>query len=89
MICQACREQGLRSSVTIRGSFRTALGYRPYYDEEGVLHQHDPNGVTREYECSLGHSWSEKEYPSCPSCGWTNEKKVRGERTLGLTGARD
>jgi hypothetical protein len=69
MICPKCKEEGKRSTVQPGFSSTTAMGYAPYYDEEGRFHRHDPNVTTTEYTCSNGHTWKDKTKPSC-HCGW-------------------
>lgn len=69
MKCKYCVALGKRSRLTVRESFRTAAGWSPYFDEDGVYHRHDMNMVTTTYTCSNGHSVHETVKPACPSCG--------------------
>jgi len=68
MICAECQAQGLKSKVTPGTGWETLLGWRPFYDEEGRFHSHNPNVTTRSYECSNGHEWTVKEKKPCPTC---------------------
>lgn len=67
--CPVCVEQNLRSSVHSQGTTATCLGFRPYHDEDGVYHSHDPNRRTTYYLCTNDHSFQKIHYPPCPSCG--------------------
>lgn len=66
MKCPTCVEEGTRSIVYDRGSSITLLGHRPFYDEDGVYHNHNPNNITTVYGCSNGHRFSTKHKPDCP-----------------------
>ena len=59
MKCSACVIQGKRSKVFVHGSSTTLLNWFPYYDEDGNLHDNNPNKVTTSYSCSNGHMWEE------------------------------
>ena len=69
MKCEECVEAGLKSRVTGGGGSRTLLGHSPYYDEDGIYHNHDPNTITRSYSCSNGHRWVTKGKGECPADG--------------------
>lgn len=69
MICPKCKELGLRSRVYPGMSMVTAMFFRPFYDEDGELHNHDNNIRTTEYSCSNRHRWVEYSYGKC-WCGW-------------------
>ena len=71
MLCPECRQEGEKSRIEILGSSQTLLTTHNYYDEEGRLHHHDPNGVQTEYKCSRGHRWAITDYPTCSvgGCG--------------------
>lgn len=73
MICPECKAQGLKSRVEDLGSSRTLLGYRPFYDEDGKRHVHDPNTITTSYRCSNDHVWTVKRKREC-WCGWPNKR---------------
>ncbi len=78
MICEKCKEQGLKSRVSEMGCSKTLLGYRPFYDENGKRHYHNPNVTTTSYKCSNGHSWETKSrgggrYGRC-WCGWPDKE---------------
>lgn len=70
MICETCKEQGLKSTISVGGSFVTCMGSSHYFDEQGAEHRHDPNETSTSYTCSNGHSWTGKEYRKCAACGW-------------------
>ena len=70
MKCAECETLGKRSRVVVGGSRTTLLGYSPYYDEEGLYHNHDPNTITTEYCCSEGHVWERRSKRQCPSCSY-------------------
>ena len=65
--CPECVEQGQRSKVFEQGSTKTLLGWRPFWDEDGKRHSHDPNTVTSYYKCSNGHVWGTKSKVPCPN----------------------
>jgi hypothetical protein len=69
MICETCKAEGAKSSITEGQSAVTNMGISVYFDEEGVRHVHDPNNIITSYYCSRGHSWTERKHSSCP-CGW-------------------
>lgn len=69
MICPVCKEQGLKSTVQTSGTMSTLMGYMPYYDEDGRLHNHDDNSRITEGKCSNGHSFTYRHENSC-WCGW-------------------
>lgn len=69
MICEKCKEQGLKSRVYTGCGMTTLMYCPPFYDEEGKHHTHDSNTTTIQYECSNGHKWSDKKSGSC-WCGW-------------------
>ena len=57
MICQKCRDSGLKSTVHPGMSYTTF-----YYDENGLYQgsTDDSNTTTTEYRCSQGHKWQTK-----------------------------
>lgn len=59
MKCKTCEEEGRVSRVYPDVSIRTLMASQPYYDEQGVLHDNDPNKTTTRYSCSNGHEWTE------------------------------
>ena len=50
MICEQCREQGLKSKVFPGTTFVTAMAWQPYYDEDGNYVNNDPNVHTTDYQ---------------------------------------
>jgi hypothetical protein len=78
MICPACKEQGLKSTVQTSGTMSTLMSYSTYYDEKGMMHNHDDNSRTTIGECSNGHIFSYRYENSC-WCDWkgkTEEYKI-------------
>ena len=57
MICRYCKESGRTSRLYIGTAYRTAMGVTHYYDEQGHLHQDDPNVTSTDYHCSNGHQF--------------------------------
>ncbi len=58
MRCPICEKRDRRSRVYVVSTMTTLMGYQPYYDENGVFHNDDPNHVLTEYECSNQHKFS-------------------------------
>jgi len=77
MKCLQCVEKGERSSISIGANTTTLMGHTPYYDEDGVFHNHNPNRSTVVYSCSKGHSWTVSSKMKCPAikCDWNKEEK--------------
>lgn len=73
MRCPECIAEGERSRLTSGGGMTTLLGYRPYYDEDGVYHDHDPNTTTTGYSCSRGHKFTIRTKRSCPNCTYGHD----------------
>ena len=72
--CPVCQLEGRLSTVTV-GSSHTTLAYSPpFYDEQGRLHYHDPNGHTTYYRCSRGHDFYEVRITPCP---WGDYPEVK------------
>ena len=59
MKCPTCVASGTKSKVYIEETRTTTMAGSSYYDEEGVYQQYNPNMVTTEYRCNLGHIWAE------------------------------
>lgn len=59
VFCPVCQEKGLESCVYVGTSSTTLLYYQPWYDEDGVYHNENPNTITTYYSCSQGHEWYE------------------------------
>jgi hypothetical protein len=78
MICQKCKNEGQKSTVTVGPCFTTAMASRPFYDEEGTYHNHDGNVTTTSYSCSRGHSFTVRERLKCPGCTWPTETHEGG-----------
>jgi hypothetical protein len=67
--CPECVKAGLRSTVQVGYGTTTLLASRPYYDEDGVLHSHDPNRTSQTYGCSNGHEWGAFKMTTCLARG--------------------
>jgi len=70
MKCPVCEENALKSTIVPMGGSSTMMYCDPYYDEEGVYHDHDYNSTNSAYRCSNGHVWTCISYQRCPSCDW-------------------
>ena len=81
MICPACKEQGLKSTVQTEGLMSTLMGYSTYYDENGMMHKHDNNSRTTIGKCSNGHTFSYR-YENSYWCGWKG--KTEEYKTLNV-----
>lgn len=80
MKCPWCVKEDKRSTLTPLASFRTAMGWEPYYDEDGRYHTHDPNAGAPRFMCSRGHDFLATYYP-CNSCNWGyKEAKLISDR---------
>ena len=78
MICEKCREQGLKSTIQSFGGTSTLAGYIPFYDEDGNYHSHDGNTITYSYQCSNGHRFDvSKNGSPCfvSGCDWNDSIK--------------
>jgi len=84
MKCPGCQLSGDTSKVYINGTTKTLMGWRPYYDEDGNYHSHDPNRATTGYSCSNGHEWSITSTPSCPNteCSYGDEPTIAFRKQL-------
>jgi hypothetical protein len=76
MQCPICSSAGQSSKVYPGATFVTAMAWQPYYDEAGKYHDHDPNGNTTHYRCSLGHEFEVTAYQQC-WCGHGRPSKVQ------------
>ena len=74
MKCPTCVAEGKRSRVVELGGSSTAIGFSPYYDEDGNRHVHDPNAYSQWYQCSNGHEFAESRNSPCPSCNTESAK---------------
>lgn len=79
--CKECQSEGKKSRIQPGSTLKTLHGFKPFYDEDGKLHAHDPNRETQEFTCSNNHKWTEKRYPKC-SCGWSAEPVATPETTV-------
>ena len=67
MKCPKCVENGQRSKAYNEGTSVTLMSYQPWYDEDGVYHDHDGNWRTTMFRCSNGHRWERKYHKACPA----------------------
>jgi hypothetical protein len=78
MMCHYCVAEGEKSVLYAPTSgISTAMGWSPYYDEEGKYHFHDMNSLTAEYHCSRGHRYVETLQKRCPNCDWSSGETMR------------
>jgi hypothetical protein len=78
MICQKCKDEGLKSKVTSCGGTSTLMWFSSHHDAQGSYHHHDGNTITSSYKCSNGHLFSAKYKKQCPNfdCTWPDEEPV-------------
>ncbi len=77
MICPKCKSENRKSIVYVGMSESTAMYAPPFYDEQNVYHNHDPNTTTTHYTCSNGHEFRETKTHKCPGCDWPEEKEKK------------
>lgn len=70
MICPECEKAKLESRVYEEEMSTTLVGYQPYWDCNGVYHNHNRNDVKVAYRCDNGHEWIVMREKSCPNCDW-------------------
>lgn len=72
MKCPECVAAGKNSWVYPDGGATTDMCVDRYYDENGVLHVHDPNVTAMSYHCTFGHYWAQNVARPCPTsrCGY-------------------
>ena len=69
MICEECREAGLRSIVRVDSSKQSKMASQHFFDEQGQEHSHNPNVAHTFFRCSNGHRFEETSSWEC-FCGW-------------------
>lgn len=59
-ICEKCKENNKKYSVTQGACSTTCMAVSPpYWDENGVYHPYNnPKAVSCSYTCSNGHNWN-------------------------------
>lgn len=67
MKCPECVKDGVTSKVYDNGSVSHLLGWRPFHDEDGEYHAHDPNDLRTDYSCSNGHRFGMQWTKRCPN----------------------
>ena len=75
MVCPKCKDEGKTSKVFDEGAMTTLMYCEPYYDENGIYHNHDYNTVTYYYRCSNGHHIREKGHKKCPNCDFGKNRE--------------
>ena len=50
------------------------MGWRPFWDEDEVYHEHDPNTVQAMYQCRNGHDFQRTMMRACPARGCPHGK---------------
>lgn len=76
-ICERCARENMRSRVYPgAGSFITIMSVQTYYDEDGVLHIHNPNKSTALWFCSSGHKWVITTVFGCPAGDITRSEEI-------------
>lgn len=71
MICKECKEQNLKSTMTVVAvpSKVEPKKVKEFWDENGMYHYHDSNVHTKVYACSNGHTTIDHPLHGCPQCG--------------------
>jgi hypothetical protein len=68
--CPTCVAEGETSKVVWREEGpSTSIPWQPFTDENGWVHEHDPNANMHIFECTRGHEWSGIQRKAC-WCGW-------------------
>lgn len=75
MKCPDCEKLGLTSEAYPGHCTRTAAYCQPFYDSDGMLHDHDTNATTMVYTCSNDHEWVVNSTGKC-WCGWDGSKDI-------------
>lgn len=73
-ICPYCKEEGNKSKLFESMSASTCMYSSPFYDEDGIYHNHDPNILTTDYKCSNGHIFIVRAKIKCPNCKFGSEQ---------------
>ncbi len=77
MFCNKCIEEGEASIITPSGSSSTSMYSDPYYDGEGLYHNHDANTYSAGYHCSRGHTFIIDLKSGCRNCDYGNTQTVK------------
>ena len=64
MICPICDGE-----LILGGGEITSMGFSKHFDDDGVVHSHDPNTTTGIGRCHKGHRWSIFGTVACPVKG--------------------
>lgn len=72
VLCPECEKTGEKSIVYTHGISSTLMGWKPYYDQNGDYHDHDPNKKSEHFTCSKGHIFDIDHTHKC-WCGWTRK----------------
>ncbi len=73
MVCDECKKAGQKSFVYPGASSGSLLYCKPFYDQDGKLHDHDSNTSSTSYSCSNGHHWTVASGPRKCWCGWPEQ----------------
>ena len=66
MICNTCKDTGLKSKVfPIASEYVFVTPQERYFDENGVWHNHDSNEIVESFKCSNDHTWEVKKTAKC------------------------
>ena len=77
VICERCRAEGQRSTVTSLPTATTLMADSEWWDEVGNHHRHDLNRRGSAFRCSNGHAWQVSWLDGCPSCDYgTGSRRV-------------
>lgn len=81
MKCPVCVKNGEKSTLHGGLGMSTLLYCPPFYDEEGIYHNHDSNTTTYDYRCSNGHEFIVSGRKACPSypenCDYSGSEEIR------------
>jgi hypothetical protein len=56
---------------------QTLMGGQRFTDEDGIVHDHDPNTFGAEHWCSMGHRWYQRWTHTC-WCGYGADRDPFG-----------
>lgn len=76
MLCPECQAKNKTSTVYLRGSTLTDLGYSASAPGPGGPHLHDPNVLSEAFECTNGHRFKRETRKPCPKCSYGHGEPV-------------
>lgn len=66
MICNTCKDTGLKSRVfPVASEYVFVTPQERYFDENGVWHNHDSNETVETFKCSNDHTWEVRKTAKC------------------------